>query len=102
METSQKIFYAAAADFHSIPLSIIGHYGSGPTKEATAKVVESILAKLSKQPTRTFRSSYSQGAVVYHVKQTGRYCYICATGKECKIRVAFNYLSFVTTHLLSF
>ncbi len=89
---SQKIFFAMAGDFSTTPFTVIGEHGNGPTIDVVGKVVKNMLNKLSQNSSRTFRTSYAQGDLLYHVKQTNRFAYICVTGKDCKIRIPFTFL----------
>lgn len=89
---SQNIFYACAAYVKQSPYSVLGEYGTGPTQGAVSKVVKNMIQKLSNAPNQSLRTSYAQGDLLYHVKQGNGKVFICVSGKQMPLRIAFNFL----------
>ncbi len=93
---SQNLFYAGAAYVKQTPDSVWGEYGTGPTQGAVSKVVKNMIQKLSNSPNQSLRTSYAQGDLLYHVKQGNGKVFICVSGKQMPLRIAFNFLGFVS------
>ncbi len=89
---SQKVFFAIAGDLSSTPCEVLGTHGTGPIINAITKDSKNLLKNLSRNSKISFRDSYSQGDLIYHVKQTSPFAYICVSGKKCKKRIVSAFL----------